>query len=93
MKRIFKLINNDIVFGKASSDDKGQVIIEDPYSIKDMMVHPYMSQDFGEGLPCLIIHPMNIVWSVPMEDIKMIDKVYEEAMTGIVTDTTPEIKI
>lgn len=87
-KRFFKLINNEVVFGEASasdpSGDSPEILIEAPYTSRGGSVIPYMSEVMGNSPKAIQIHPMNVLWSVPLDEFPRVEKIYYEATSGLI---------
>lgn len=95
MNRLFKLINSDIVFGNANCYDSktGEILIEKPYTANGSGILPYTSDVLGTGPDAIIIHPMNVLWSVPLDEYEHINSTYNQVITGIITDTSPALVV
>lgn len=95
MKRFFKLINGDNVFGEIETvqTESGQteIIIKKPFTAKHSNMMPYMADEVGESPGGIQIHPMNVVWSVPLSEFPELNKAHIEVTTGLVTETKPQI--
>ncbi len=95
-RRFFKLINGEIIFGDISPiDNNGQmeILITRPYTIVGSDAVPYMYNVLGVSPRAIPIHPMNILWNVPLDEFEEINKAYIQATTGIVTDVKSPIII
>jgi hypothetical protein len=86
-KRFFKLINNEVVFGECETlvVDGGhvEILIKKPYTAKGGNIMPYMVDVMTSSPGAIQIHPMNILWTVPLDEFPEAHKVYIEATTGI----------
>jgi len=95
LKRLFKLIDGDTVFGDIETvqtkDGNTEVLIKNPWTAKNGNMMPYMMDIMTEAVGAIQIHPMNILWSAPLEDFKQANELYIEKTTGIVTDSTSKI--
>jgi len=95
IKRVFKLINNEVVFGEVESvqvnEQQVEILIKQPFSAISGNIFPYMADVFGNAPAAIQIHPMNIVWSTPLEDFPEAERVYNEATGGIVTERKESI--
>lgn len=96
-KRLFKLINNEIVFGSAevmeNPESKGEILIKQPFQAKTGDIMPYCVQDLGSAPGAIQIHSMNVLWSVPLSEFPIVETAYLKAVTGIVTENKPKIII
>ena len=96
-KRFFKLINNEVVFGECETlqteSGSTEILIKTPYTAMNGNVMPYMAMTMGSAPGAIQIHPMNILWTVPLDEFPEALKIYEEALTGIVTDTKPSLEL
>ena len=87
-KRCFKLINNEIIFGEIEVIDGpngGEILVKKPYTAKGGKVMPYMLDVLMESPKAVQIHPMNVLWSVPLDEFDEVNRVYIQATTGIIT--------
>lgn len=97
-KRLFKLINNEVVFGECETVQSGadapvEILIKTPFTAKSGNIMPYMVDVMTEAPSAVQIHPMNILWQVPLDEFPEANKVYLEATSGIVTDSQQRIII
>ncbi len=96
-KRFFKLINNEIVFGECETvqTEAGvvEVLIKKPYTAKAGNIMPYMVDVMTSAPAAIQIHPMNILWTVPLDEFEEANKVYIQATTGIILDPKERILI
>lgn len=46
---------------------------------------PYMLDVLMESPRAVQIHPMNVLWSVPLDEFEHANKAYIQATTGIIT--------
>ncbi len=93
-RRFFKLINGEIIFGDIEAlETNGQteILITRPYTIVGSSAVPYMYNVLGISPRAIPIHPMNILWNVPLDEFEEINKAYIQATTGIVTDVKSPI--
>ena len=87
-KRCFKLINNEIIFGEIEVIDGpngGEILVKNPYTAKGGKVMPYMLDVLMESPKAVQIHPMNVLWSVPLDEFDEVNRVYIQATTEIIT--------
>lgn len=87
MKRLFKLINDEIIFGSVEVQEKGEIVITDPYTVKGGNMAPLMQIELNEYAKGVQIHPMNIIYNFPLEEFPNLNKMYIEQTTGIITDS------
>lgn len=95
-KRFFKLINNEVIFGEVETVDgvNGvELLIKTPYTAKAGKMMPYMIDIMMESPAAVQIHPMNILWSVPLDEFEDAHNAYVEATTGIVTNPKSKILV
>lgn len=97
MKRFFKLINDEVIFGQTEviTTEVGQteVLVRMPYTAKNGNIMPYMIDVMGESPAAVSIHPMNIIWSVPLDEFPMAEKLYSESTGSIITEKKEKIVI
>ena len=94
--RVVNLITGEKLAGsvKVVEGINGQeLLITKPFIIKDGGAFPYMVEDLGSAPAAVQVHPMNVIWSVPMGEFKELHKMYLEKTTGIVTEVKKEIII
>ena len=97
LRRIFKLINNEVIFGDIevvkTKDGQSEILIKNPWIAKGGNMMPYMMDVMSEPIGAVQIHPMNIIWSAPLEEFKQANDLYIEKTTGIITDSKQKIII
>lgn len=89
-KRFFRLINKEIVFGDCEVIPTGngsEILVKEPYTIKNGKAMPYMYDELMKSPAAVQIHPMNILWSTPLDEFDEIYKIYVEATSGIISTT------
>lgn len=94
MKRLFKLITGELVFGtiEVVPQEQGQeILIRKPYQALDGNIFPYAIKDLAVAPGAIQIHPMNVVWSGPLEDFDQIHTAYLKATANIEVEKKPEI--
>ncbi len=95
MKRLFKLINDETVFGEietiTTNNGQTEILIKNPWTAKAGNMMPYMMDIMTEPVGAIQIHPMNIVWSAPLDEFKQAHDLYVEKTTGIVTNSKQKI--
>ena len=93
-KRVFKLINNELIIGDVETvplENHVEILIKQPYTAKDGNLMPYMITELTSAPAAIQIHPMNIIWTVPLDEFPEAEKVYRKATTGLDIDTAPRI--
>lgn len=86
--KIIKLINNDIIIGNATNGDKeGSVIVEKPYTVKDLgkgpCVMPYEFDILLEPMTHIGFQAFNILWIKNLSDFPQVESQYIQATTGL----------
>lgn len=96
-KRFFKLINNEVVFGECETikteGGATEILIKKPYTAKAGNIMPYMVDVMTSAPGAIQIHPMNILWTVPLDEFEEANKVYTEATSGIILNPKEKIII
>jgi len=103
-KRVLKLIDGDIVLGDAfaiNTEGGGtDILIKHPYTTKRGNLMPYMLEEMSSAPSAVQIHPMNVMWSVPLDEFKIANEAYQKAEetrikaeTGLEFDDSPKIII
>lgn len=96
-KRLFKLINDEIIFGDVevvtNNGGVGEFLIKTPYTAINGKVLEYCVKDMTQAPSAVQIHPMNVIWQTPLDEFSEVYKVYMEQTTGIITDTKSKIII
>lgn len=96
-KRFFKLINNEVVFGECETilTESGvtEILIKKPYTAKNGNIMPYMVDVMTSAPAAIQIHPMNILWTVPLDEFKEAYDVYIQATTGIIMSNVDRIVV
>lgn len=94
-KRVFKLINNEVILGEVYSvttEGGGvEIMIKQPFTAKNGNIMPYMVDVLTSAPGGVQIHPMNVIWSVPLDEFPEANKVYIEATSGIITESEKKI--
>lgn len=86
-KRLFKLLNNEVIFGEVElveGPNGSEVLIKTPFTAKNGNILPYMSDEIMSSPGAIQIHPMNILWSVPLDEFKLANEAYIKATTGLI---------
>ena len=84
-KRFFHLITKEDVFGEIQVlENNPEILIVEPYTVKNGNMMPYMYNILGISPKAIQIHPMNILWSVPLDEFEELDKQYTKVRTGII---------
>ena len=81
--RFFKLVNNEVVFGECETVDAGngpEILIKCPFTAKNGNIMPYMQDIMTESPKAVQIHPINILWNVPLDEFPNANKLYVEHM-------------
>lgn len=89
-KRFFRLINQEIIFGECEvmqTANGSEILVREPYTIKHGKAMPYMYDELMKSPAAIQIHPMNILWSTPLDEFDEIEKIYIEATSGIISTT------
>jgi hypothetical protein len=85
MKKVLKLINNETLFGECTwVKDSPDLFIENPWKALGGEVMPYMEGDLMIPLKAVQIHPMNILWSAPMDDFPELQQLWVSKTSGII---------
>lgn len=96
-KRFFKLINNEVVFGECETvlTESGvtEILIKKPFTAKNGNMMPYMVDVMTTAPGAIQIHPMNILWTVPLDEFKDANEAYITATTGIILNPTERIVV
>lgn len=92
--RLMELVNGNIVFGAVEAGPDGSVVIKHPFTVQESSIMPYLSNKIGTTINKIIIHPMNILLTVPLEDVETIFPIYLEELEKIANPSKePEIQI
>jgi len=85
--KILKLINNDILIGTATKGDNDQVVVENPYTVKNLgngpCVLPYELDMLMEPMKFVAFNPYNILWLKNLSDFPEVQNQYIAATSGI----------
>jgi hypothetical protein len=93
-KRFFKLINGEMVYGETETvptQNGTEIIIKKPYMVKNGNVMPYCMDVLPSAPGAIQIHPMNILWTVPLDEFPEVLKAYTKATTGLDVPDKPNI--
>ena len=87
-KRLFKLINGEVIFGDVDmiivEGGHAEALIRKPYTAKNGNIMPYMLDALASAPAAVQIHPMNILWTVPLDEFPEAHKAYIKATSGII---------
>lgn len=86
-KRLFRLINGETIFGEVEivpGVNGEEVIIKKPFTIIGSQPIPYMGDLLPNAPAAIQIHPMNVLWSVPLDEFKEIRDFYIKETTGLI---------
>lgn len=89
-KRFFRTISKEIIFGDCEiiqTANGSEILIKEPYTVKNGKAMPYMYDELMKSPAAIQIHPMNVLWSVPLDEFDEINKIYIEATSGIISTT------
>jgi hypothetical protein len=96
-KRFFKLVNNEVVFGDCETIEKEgggvEILIKKPFTVVNGKIMPYMSNVMMASPAAIQIHPMNILWTVPLDEFEEVYNVYSEATSGIILNPKEKILV
>lgn len=85
--KIIKLINGDILIGKAANGENESVIVETPYTVKNLgegpCVLPYEMDLLLEPMKFISFQAFNILWLKNLSDFPQVQEQYISATTGI----------
>ena len=93
-KRFFKLINGEMVYGDTETVptmNGTEIVIKKPYMVKNGNAMPYCMDVLPSAPGAIQIHPMNILWTVPLDEFPDIEKAYIKATTGLDIDTKSKL--
>lgn len=84
-KRFFHLITGEDVFGEMEViTNSPEILIVEPYTVKNGNMLPYMYDKIGQSPKAIQIHPMQIVWSCPLDEFPEIHQHYSKILAKIV---------
>jgi len=85
--KIIKLINGDLLIGKAGQGDNEAVVVENPYTVKNLgegpCVLPYELDLLMEPMKFISFQAFNILWIKNLSDFPQVNDQYISATTGI----------
>jgi len=92
MNRVFKLVNDEIIIGDAEtvySDNPngepiGELLIKRPFTAKSGNIMPYLVSELTSAPAAIQIHPMNVLWALPLDEFPEAEKVYVKATSSII---------
>lgn len=87
-KRVFKLITNEVLFGEyeiiQEGERTGEIRIIRPYVYRGSKILPYMLDNLPSAPAAIQIHPMNVIWSVELDEFPDLNSAYTQATTDII---------
>jgi len=85
--KIIKLINGDLLIGKTAKGDNESIIVEKPYTVKNLgegpCVLPYELDLLLEPMKFISFQAFNILWLKNLSDFPQVQEQYLSATTGI----------
>jgi len=94
MQKLFKLIDGEVIFGEVEpyigEDNATQILIKTPFCAKPAGIMPYMIDLLQCAPPAIVIHPINVLWCVELDNFPEVHKIYNDATSVLVK---PESKI
>ena len=87
MKKLYKLLNNEIFFGNEIKEDEHQVTVEKPFSIYktptgQVTLAPYDAQVIQDEMDIIYVQKSHILYSSQMPN--NIDEAYTSAISNII---------
>lgn len=85
-KRFFKLISGEVIYGECEivkTENGGEILIKTPFTVVDGVALPYMSNVVGSSPAAIQIHPMNVLWQVPLDEFKQLEEQFIKDTTGL----------
>jgi len=90
-EKVLKLVTGDLIIGKCSNGENNHVVVENPYTVKDLgqgpCVMPYELDLLMEPMKTLAFPAFNMVWLKNLSNFPEVKKQYTSAVTGLVLDT------
>jgi hypothetical protein len=90
VRRVLKLMSGEILIGEVSmieTVNSQEILIKTPFEVKNGVIKPYLLETMGNAPSAIQVHPINIVWALPLDEFENANKIYIQATTGIITDT------
>lgn len=85
--KVLKLVTGDILIGKCSKGENDQIVVEKPYTVKDLgqgpCVMPYELDLLIEPMEFVAFPSFNMVWLKNLEDFPKVQEQYISATSGI----------
>jgi len=85
--KVIKLINGDLLIGHAAKAKDEAIIVEAPYTVKDLgqgpCVLPYELDLLMEPMKFVSFQGFNILWLKNLEDFPQVQEQYISATSGI----------
>jgi len=89
--RIMKLKNNDILIGKAVLIENDQLLINNPYTVKDLgqgpCVMPYELDILVEPMKYISFDKDQILWVHFLKDFTAVQDQYIQATSGLILNS------
>ena len=86
--KVIKLINGDLIIGKAAKGENDYIIMENPYTVKDLgkgpCVMPYEYDLLLEPMKFISFSSFNMMWLKNLSDFPQVNDQYTQATTGLV---------
>lgn len=88
-EQFFRLIDGSNVFGEVEAvpteHGVNEILIKQPWTAVDGTVQPYMLSDMASAPGAVQIHPMNVLWTVPLDEFPEAEKMYRKHTSRIIT--------
>jgi len=87
MLRVIKLVNGETIFGECETvytENAAEVLIKTPFCAKPAGIMPYMADIMASAPGAIQIHPMNILWTVPLDEFPQVLEKYKAATSVLV---------
>jgi len=90
-QRVIKLITGEVVFGEVEAVPTGEgesshveIQIKTPFTAVNAGIMPYLSDLMGSSPGAIQVHPMNVLFQLPLSDFPIAEKAYNEATSKII---------
>lgn len=86
-KMFLHLLEGTVIFGDCvgiTTENGVEIQVKQPFTIKNQKVMPYMTDIVGSAPGAINIHPINVLWSVPLDEFPALEELYTKETSGIV---------
>jgi len=85
--RVIKLVNGETIMGECETvytENAAEILIKTPFCATTAGIMPYMVDVMASAPAAIQIHPMNVLWTVPLDEFPQANEKYKEATSVLI---------